>query len=65
MPRLCSALDEKSEAGHSLSGDSIYVKCRKPTEWTLFQMSGNHKGSYAHARKNAYAVIEAGFTNVK
>lgn len=51
--------------GDRISGDSIYVQCRKPSSWQLFQMSGIHKGSRATAKKNATAVIEAPYTNVQ
>jgi hypothetical protein len=51
--------------GDRISGDSIYVRCRSPGSWNLFRMSGRHKGSETKARKNAMAVIEMPYTNVR
>lgn len=54
-----------TEPDDKITGDSIYVQCRTPSQWKLFQMSGTHKGHQSYARKNAKAVIERAFTNVQ
>ena len=48
-----------------IEGDSIYIECRKPSNWKLFQMTAQHKGSSCNARKNAKAIILKSYTNVK
>ena len=49
--------------GDKISGDRIYVECRKPRGWEVFRMSGNHNGSKTIATKNALAIVEQGYTN--
>ena len=52
--------------GDKVSGDSVIVECRKPDSgWTSFRMSGNHNGFRVKARKNAVAIVEQGYKNVK
>jgi len=51
--------------GDSISGDRLYIECRKPGKWQLFRKSGNHKGSETRAEKDATAVIENAYTNQK
>lgn len=46
-------------------GDTIYIECRKPGSWNLFQMSGQHRGSCCSAKKNAKAIILKTYTNIR
>ena len=55
----------RTEPGDKIAGDKIYVQCRKPGKWKVFQMSAQHKGSHMTAAKNARAEILSAYTNVK
>lgn len=51
--------------GDRISGERILVKCRSPGKWELYRMTGQHNGHKTTAKKNATAIIEAGYTNQK
>jgi hypothetical protein len=61
-----SELSHGTKPGDSISGDSLRVECRKPPQrWSTFRMSEQHHGYVAHARMNARAIVERGYTNVR
>jgi hypothetical protein len=51
--------------GDCIAGDKIKVECRKPGNWVLFRMSGQHKGIMCVAEKNAKATILKEYTNIR
>ena len=51
--------------GDSVAGDQIRVECRKPGDWNLFKMSGQHNGWKCTAKKNAKATVLRSYTNIK
>ena len=52
------------EENDCIEGDSVYIECRKPGDWKLFNMTGNHKGSYSIVKKNVKAIIQRKYTNI-
>ncbi len=52
------------EQGDCIEADSIYIECRKYSNWKLFQKSGTHKGSRCKIQKDAKATILKKYTNV-
>jgi hypothetical protein len=52
------------EVNDCIEGDSIFIECRTPGDWKLFNMSGNHKGSCCVIKKNAKARIQKKYTNI-
>jgi phage protein U len=58
-------MTEYRQEGDSIAGDQIRVSCMKPEQWILFQKSGQHKGSYCIAKKDAKAKILKAYTNIK
>lgn len=58
-------MTEYRQEGDSIAGDQICVSCMKPREWKLFQKSGQHKGSFCIAEKDAKAKILKAYTNIK
>jgi hypothetical protein len=53
------------EIGDALSGDQILIECRKHSDWSKIRGSESHHYFCAVASKNAYAVLQKRFTNVK
>ena len=51
--------------GDKLAGDQIVVTCQKPDVWKEIRKSGQHRGHRTVARKDAKAVIEKGYTNIR
>lgn len=56
---------ELRSKGDCIAGDAIKIECRKPGKWTLFNMSGKHKGAVCVAEKNAKATILKEYTNIR
>lgn len=54
-----------TKVGDKVSGDSLFIECRKPGDWHSFRMSGNHNGWQVKARKNASATVEVAYTSIK
>ena len=54
-----------TQPGDKVSGDRLFVSCQKPDNWAVYRKSGQHRGSYAIARKDAMAVVEQAYTNVR
>jgi hypothetical protein len=53
------------EKGDAINGDRIYARCQIPGRWILCQKSATHRGSSCILKKDAYARIEKGFTNIQ
>jgi len=54
------------EEGTLIEGDRILVLCRKkPESWTSVRGSHSHNYFKAFARKNALALLEKSYTNIR
>ena len=51
--------------GDAIEGDRIYARCQKPGKWKEYRKSGQHNAHKCKLLKDAYAIIEKPFTNVK
>ena len=51
--------------GDAIKGDRIFARCQKIGKWIECRKSEQHRGQKTILRKDAFAVIEASYTNIK
>lgn len=51
--------------GDAIEGDRIFARCQKPGSWDKYRKSEQHHAHKCILRKDAFAIIEKPFTNIK
>jgi hypothetical protein len=52
------------DPGVAIRGDRIIVMCQKHGPWHMTTKSGQHRGWYCTAEKDAFAVVSGGLTRL-
>lgn len=60
-----SAKPKVYKAGDKIEGDRIFASCQKPGKWEEYRKSKQHNAHKCILRKDASAVVEKPFTNIK